>query len=143
MGAATTELRADGFLAALLAGLALRDVEALSIRGTEFDSAAKRVFDVLRFKYAPIYDIDLRFRVYLDKIYGDSPVVREALSEAAQSDLIALDDPEYQNLRIKLDCKEAQLLAEQLPGGVALAEALADEFLTDYAWVVRKHVRSS
>jgi hypothetical protein len=80
--------------------------------------------------------------VYLDKIYKDSPVVREALSEAAQSDLIALDDPDYQNLRIKLNCKEARLLAEQLPGGVAMAEALADEFLTDYAWVVRRHVRS-
>jgi hypothetical protein len=142
MGATTTDLSADGFVSALLAGLALRDVEALSIRGTEFDSAAKRVFDVLRSKYAPAYGIDLRFRVYLDKIYKDSPVVREALSEAAQSDLIALDDPDYQNLRIKLNCKEARLLAEQLPGGVAMAEALADEFLTDYAWVVRRHVRS-
>jgi hypothetical protein len=142
MGSTTTEMRADGFVAALLAGLALRDVEALSIRGTEFDSAAKRVFDILRYKHAPTYSIDLRFRVYLDKIYGDSPVIREALSQAAQSDLIALDDPEYQNLRIKLNCKEAELLAAQLPGGVVLAEALADEFLSDYAWVVRKHVRS-
>ena len=109
MSSTATEMRADGFIATLLAGLALRDVEALSIRGTEFDSAAKRVFDLLRYKHAPAHSIDLRFRVYLDQIYGDSPVVREALSQAAQSDLIALDDPEYQNLRIKLNSKEGEI----------------------------------
>lgn len=136
-------MRVDEFVTTLIAGLALRDVATFSLHGVAFDNAVKHVFDVLRDKLAPAAGVDVRFRVYLDRIYGDSPSVRDSITSAMQRGLISLDDPEYQNLRILLSRREAELLADTTPGGGDLARMVADEFISNYEWVVESRRRGA
>ena len=57
---------------------------------------------------------------------------QNALARAAQRDLISFDNPEYQDIHIKLAADEARRVLEGLPGEPALYEGLADEFVDAY-----------
>lgn len=133
------DLTVDDFLTGLIAGLASRSVATVSLRGESFYQAIEQTFDRLRSE-ATARDLDLRFRVFRDPIYGDSAIVRDAISGAVQRDLVSLDNPEYLDMRLKVGPEEALLLLERLPGGQELFLRLADEFLHQYRWVVRRPV---
>ncbi len=136
-------LTADEFMNGLFAALALHrrstsldnpeypDVR-ISIRGDRFDTAVEAVFQRLT-EEAASRKIDVRFRVRLHPIHRDSAVVRDAIYAAAQSSVVSLDNPEYQDIRIRLDERQAEALLKRTPGGRDLFERLATEFLTLYA----------
>ncbi len=134
---AQADVSVDDFITGLLAGFADADVSSLSIRGAEFYRAIEDAFTALA-SAATELRLDLRFRVFLDPVYGDSPVVRDAISSAVQRDLVSLDNPEYQDMRLKIGHEEAVLLLKSLPGGRDLYTGLARHFLDSYPWVVRR-----
>jgi len=103
-------------------------MSTLSLRGDPFFEAIAAGYGELK-RLAPAADLDVRFAVFLDELYGDSPVVREAVSSAVQCNLISLDNPEYQDMRIKFGQEEAAHLIEGLPGGAPLYAAVADVYL--------------
>lgn len=123
---------ADDFFAGLFAALATRGLTAFSIRVDQFDPVIKGVFDKLM-ERAPQEHVELRFRIKPHPIHHDSLTIQNALSRAAQRDLISFDNPEYQDIRIKLGGDEAQRILSGLPGGPELYERLADEFVSDYS----------
>lgn len=125
----------DDFVTGLVAGLAADNVEAVSLRGKEFYDAIAEVYRELRATENEA-KINLRFRVILDEVYGDSPIVRDAISGAVQRDLVSLDNPEYLDMRLKVGPAEAALLLKSLPGPAGLFETLARHFLAKYPWIV-------
>jgi len=129
-------MTADDFFAGLFAGLALRGLTTFSIRIDQFDPPIKRVFDGLT-KQAAEADINLRFRISPHPLHQDSLTIQGALARAAQRDLISFDNPEYQDIHIKLARDEAIRVLEGLPGGPSLYEQLADEFVNAYCGVQR------
>lgn len=131
------DVSVDDFITGLLAGFAESNVSSLSIRGAEFHRAVADAFLALNAS-AVQKNLDIRFRVFLDPVYGDSPVVRDAISSAVQRDLVSLDNPEYQDMRLKIGHEEAVLLLKRLPGGRDLYVDLAENFLKSYPWVVRR-----
>ncbi|HYR61008.1 MAG TPA: hypothetical protein VEM37_06585, partial [Nitrospiraceae bacterium] len=73
--------------------------------------------------------IDVRFRIRLHPIHGDSATVRDSITNAAQRDLISLDNPEYQDMRIKIGKQDADKMLSTIPGGKELFDILSEEFL--------------
>lgn len=124
-------ITSEDFLAGLLAALALRDWETLSIRGTRFDAASAAAYEQLR-KRAADKKLELDFYVRPDAIYGDSTVVRDALARLAQWDLISLDNPEYQVVRLKMSPRFATTMFGRLRLDQGLFEEVADRFVRVY-----------
>jgi hypothetical protein len=127
-----SRITADDFFAGLFAALATRGENTLSIRVDQFDPVIKGVFDFLAEK-AEDEDVNLRFRIKPHPIHHDSLTIQGALARAAQRDLISFDNPEYQDIRIKLGAEEARRILEGLPGAPDLYDRLADRFVGGYA----------
>ena len=77
-------------------------------------------------------DVDLRFRIKPHPIHRDSLTVQGALARAAQRDLISFDNPEYQDIQIKLGGEEAHEILKGLPGKPGLYDRLAENFVSGY-----------
>lgn len=133
----TQDLTVDDFLTGLIAGMALNDVESVSIRGDEFYRAMADLFGILREDPAT-KALNVRFRIILDRTYRDSPVVRDAISAAVQRDLVSLDNPEYLDMRLKVGRDEAVLLLKQIPGPRELFTRLAAALVDNYSSVVMR-----
>jgi hypothetical protein len=127
----SVRITADDFFAGLFAVLAQRERMALSIRVDQFDSVLATVFERLRERAGD--DVNLRFRIRTHPMHRDSPTVQDALGRAAQRDLISFNNPEYQDITIKLASDEATRILENLPGGTDLYKQVADDFLEVYA----------
>ncbi len=126
-----SRMTADDFFAGLFAALANRGLTMFSIRIDQFDSVVKGVFDHLADR-AEAKDVQLRFRIKPHPVHHDSLTIQSALARAAQRDLISFDNPEYQDIRIKLAADEARRILEGLPGGAALYTELAEDFVGAY-----------
>lgn len=125
-------ITADDFFAGLFASLAARGETTLSIRIDKFDPVIKRVYDLL-VAASESENVQLRFRVQPHPIHQDSLTIQGALARAAQRDLISFDNPEYQDIQIKLGGEEARQILSGLPGSPDLYERLADNFLGVYS----------
>lgn len=130
-GLMSTRLSFDSFFTALLAGIASRGRRTISIRGDHFDQLIARVAEDLRNRY-PADELDLRFQVQPHYIHGYSETVRDGIAAATQADLISLDNPEYQDIRFKIDRDEADDILERMPLERDVFLSLADEFLKGY-----------
>ena len=126
-----TRLSFDMFFTGLLAGIASRGRRAISIRTETFDQLVAHVADDLRHRY-PEDELDLRFFVLPHYLHGYSETVRDGIAAATQADLISLDNPEFQDLRFKIDAYEAQDILQRLPLAPEVFLSLADEFLKNY-----------
>jgi hypothetical protein len=128
-----TRLSFDNFFIGLLAGLVYRGRRAISIRGDQFDRTIAQVVNDLVRHHGE--EIDLRFRLHPHYVHGYSTTVRDAIASATQADLISLDNPEYQDIRFKIDRDDAQDILDDLPLGRELYLEIADEFLRAYGHV--------
>jgi light-regulated signal transduction histidine kinase (bacteriophytochrome) len=124
-------LSADDFFTGLFAALALKGKSAFTLRSTRFDEAVAEAYRELR-EQASDSGVDVRFRIRLHPLYGDSTTIRDSLTRAAQRDLISFDNPEYQDVRLKLSSESAELFLEGLPLRRELYLHLADRFLAFY-----------
>ena len=125
------EITADDFVAGLIAEFARRRYAALSIRDQHLYEASVAAFKRLE-DLASDYGLVVDFFVIQDPMYGDSPVVRAAIAEAVQMNLVSLDNPTFRDMRIRLGEEEALHLLDQLPGGPELYRQLGDAFLENF-----------
>lgn len=121
----------DDFITGLLAALAAQGVHVVSIRDREFYEAVENTYKVLADE-APERAVELLFHISRSRMYRDSPDVREGIARAVQRDLISLDNPEYQDMRLKMSPTSAGRYLSAVPGGSALFEGLARRFLQFY-----------
>lgn len=119
-------------LTGLLAGLARLKVPKISIRRNQFDQALARLVDHDLQAEAAKHGLALKFRVRPHEIHGDSLAVHRALYEAAQRDLISLDNPEFQDISLKIEPSDAPSYFEGLPGTPDMYEALSSKLLEYY-----------
>jgi hypothetical protein len=131
-------LTADDFFTGLFSALALKDWSVISLRGDRFDAAVARVFSVLE-RIAKKDGYDLRFRVRLHPLHSDSSTVRDSVTSAVKRDLISLDNPVFQDIRLKMTKTEARGYLSTLPGGEVLFSGLADEFSQEFRAFARTH----
>lgn len=127
-GSVSQVMTVDNFLTGLVSVCALEGIKALTLRGQDFFEAMEAAYAVID-EAATAEGIEVRFAVFLDPIYGDSPVIREAISMAVTRKLVSLDNPEYQEMRIKFGQEEARLLLASLPGSIELYKQAAGAFL--------------
>ena len=119
------------FMTGILAALAMKRVSALSLRQSRLDQAFARLNEEM-IRDAGEYGIDVRFRIRVHPVHQDSTVLHQALYEAAQRDLISLDNPEFQRIRLKIDSADAPGYLEGLPGTSGMYSQLADRLLQYY-----------
>lgn len=124
-----TSMTLDDFFTGFIAGLASRDVKVVSIRGELFHKAMEDVFHTLQSE-AP--ELRLKFVINRNEVHGDSPDVREALAKGVQRDVVSLDNPEYQDMRLKITKQAAPAYFKRLPGSAELYVRLAGSFLANY-----------
>jgi len=123
----------DDFMTGLVAGLAARGVRVLTISGTDFYAAVVDVFNDLERRAQEQGNIDLRFWLMIDEIHGDSPDIRDGITSAQQRRLVSLDNPTFQNLRLKLTSPaDAAPYLAKVPGGRELYLELAERFTDLY-----------
>jgi hypothetical protein len=128
---ARSRISADDFFTGFFAALAIKRCKTVSRRGEAFDRALAETFVEFQ-KRAAQMDIDLGFRIRLNPIHGDSVAVRDGIAGAARRDLVSLDNPIYQNIRLKLSEEEGYKLLANLPGGKELFPDLIESFLDRY-----------
>lgn len=131
---ATKSLYIADFMTGILAALALNQVPVLSLRRGKLDQAFARLNEDLK-KVAHDAGLDLKFRIRPHPIHQDSTQLQQALYEAAQRDLISLDNPEFQKVRLKISQDEAQTYLSDLPGSkemyLRLAKLLMEYYNSD------------
>ena len=127
-----SDLTLDDFMTGLIAGLAELDIEVVSIRGNSFYRAVVEAFNAFEAKAVEAH-VRPRFWLTLNRVYGDSPDVRDALTRAVQRDLVSLDNPEYQDMRLKINASEAEMYLDHLPGNPDLYVDAARAFRSTYA----------
>ena len=120
-------LTADDFFTGLFSALALNGWSVISLREDRFDGAVASVFKKLE-EVARQKHLDLRFRVRLHPFHSDSSTVRDSVTSAVKRDLISLDNPVFQDIRLKMTKPEARGYLSSLPGGEKLFLHLAEEF---------------
>lgn len=123
-------ITADDFFEGLFAALAQKGFLHISIRNEQFDKAVAPLFQKLQ-GIALDQGLDLRFRIRLHEFHDDSATVRDAIYSAAQRGLISLDNPEYQDIRLKIGREHASRMLARLPGGSSLFLMLASDLLKD------------
>jgi hypothetical protein len=125
-------LTENDFFLGLVSGLAIRGVRKISIRTDNFDPVLAAVFRRLE-DQAEEFDIEPDFDIIPDPIHGDSQTVRDILASAAADGLISFDNPEYQDIEIKIGAHSGRvLLSRDLEPLSGLFEGLADLFLEEY-----------
>lgn len=127
------ELNQDDFVQALIAALAVRGVRRASIRTENYDPVLAAVFQRLEEK-APRFGLELDFEIIPDPTHKDSLTARDALATSASDGLVSYDNPEYQDIEIKIGPQTgAALLKRRFPDLEPLFEELAEVFLEHYA----------
>lgn len=121
----------DDFTTGLIAALAETGVSVVNIRGRVFYEAVVTAFNEFKGLAAAAH-VEPRFALRVNRVYGDSPAVRDALTRAVQRDLISLDNPEYVDMRLKLSRADAEPYLSRLPGTPDLYRASAAKFLASY-----------
>lgn len=129
--AARVRLTANDFFLGLFAALRRHGEGAFSVRDDRFDQVIKDLYDYLS-EHADEENVDLRFHVRPHPMYGDSRTVRDALTSAAQRRIISFDNPEYLDIRIQLDDRDAARMLESLEVRPGLFDELADRFVRTY-----------
>jgi len=125
------EASVDDFTTGLVAALAEIGVSVVNIRGRVFYEAVVTAFEMFK-ELAASANVEPRFALRVNRVYGDSPAVRDALTRAVQRDLISLDNPEYVDMRLKLSRSDAEPYLSKLPGTPDLYRASAAKFLASY-----------
>ena len=126
------ELTQNDFFQGLIATLATRGVRSVSIRTDNFDPVLRTVFERLE-RRAPAYELELDFDIIPDPTHGDSLVVRDILAAGAADGLISYDNPEYQDIEIKLGRHGGELLlGHELARLRPLFDELAQVFMDGY-----------
>ena len=128
---APARITLNDFMTGLLAGLAAHRVKVVSIRETEFYAAVVKTFEELERTVAGT-NVRLRFWLTQDDTQGDAPEVREGITKAVQRDLISLDNPTYQQMRLKIAEDDAEGYLARVPGGPELYMKLAEVFMREY-----------
>jgi hypothetical protein len=119
------------FITGILAGLALNRVSSLSLRENRLDQAFSRLNEAIAHA-AEKEHLAVKFRFRTHPIHQDSTLLQQALYEAAKRDLISLDNPEFQSIRLKITTDEAPAYLEGLPGSVAMYRQLAALLVKNY-----------
>ena len=127
----TSSLYLTDLLTGLFAALALKHRPVLSLRQNRFDRAMAHLVRDIEQEAAKL-NLKVRFRILAHPIYQDSEAVHQALYEAAQSDLISLDNPEFQDIRLKISSADAPRYLSHLPGTPEMYERLATRLLQYY-----------
>lgn len=78
------------------------------------------------------YNIDLRFSIQPDEIYGTSRAVEQGLNGAFLLRLIATDSPFFREIRITMTKYLAENLLANLPGSPSMYKELARQFKEFY-----------
>ena len=127
--AARVRITLDDFMTGLLSGLAAEGIHVVTITDTDFYEAVVAVFGDLEQWAADQGNVDVRFWLMVDELHGDSPDIRDSITSAQQRRLISLDNPTFENMRMKLSTpQEAAPYLESLPGGPDLYLRLAARF---------------
>lgn len=72
------------------------------------------------------------FQIHLNPLHGDSRLIEEGIGGAIRRDLISLDNPNFEKVRLIIPLAEARENVESAPGGAQLYEDLAAEFLKQF-----------
>ena len=131
MASDETPLYLSDLLTGLFAALAMREAAVLSLRNSRFDRALERLADDVVTE-ANKEHLALMFRLRTHPVHRDSTQIQHALWEAAQRELVSLDNPEFQDVRLKITSAEAPRYFANLPGSERMYRTLADKLLGYY-----------
>jgi hypothetical protein len=128
---ATRALYMPDFMTGMLAALAVKSVPVLSLRSNRLDQAFARLNEDIK-REALASGLDPKFRILLHPVHQDSSQLQQAIYEAAQRDLVSLDNPEFQRVRLKISPDEALAYFAGLPGPKEMYFRLAERLLAYY-----------
>jgi hypothetical protein len=116
---------AEDFFTGIFAAFAARGITSLKL-DDRFHRAMEVAFECL---FAKTNELDVRFRIRVHPIHGDSEVVHDGLRRGASSGMLSYIGPSYREARITVEEGLAEALLAALPGGRVLYEELAEAFL--------------
>jgi hypothetical protein len=124
-------LTISDFMTGLLAALSLQGVTSLNLRNKQLDRAMAKLFSDIK-RQAEEQGFPLRFRICLHPLHNDSIVVRKAIYDAAQRNLVSLDNPVYEVARFKISQQDADHYLNNVVGTSDMYKQLARKFVEYY-----------
>ncbi len=123
-------------LTGVFAALVEQGVTKLSVRGNLLDAAFVALSAEVE-REAEAAGLEVRYLLDAHPMHGDSLQLQDELHEAAKRDLISLDNPEFQDIRIKLSTGDSPFFLRRLPGSPDMYRRLAGSLLSHYRNAVR------
>jgi len=119
------------FFTGFFAALAAETPEQIYRCDEKFDQAIAAAFQ--KFVAAcRSRNLEVTFSIRPDPIYGTSAVVQEGVAGALRRALISFFNPTFQRFKLLPGPEEAQAILKFTPGGPALYEELAKDFLKQH-----------
>lgn len=119
----------------VFAALAIRQIRSVPLQSGRLERAFARLATDVQHE-ASAANLLPRFRLKVHAVHGDSPAIHEALYEAAKRDIVSFENPEFQNITLKLSAEDAGQFLEDLPGNPQMYQRLADKIVGYYEQAV-------
>jgi hypothetical protein len=110
----TALLTSNEFVTGLLCELKLRGVTQLRLAGSTTDTQFAKAYDDLISRSKEL-DIVVDFSLATDPYHGDSETLRETLYAARQKGIVAINNPSFKTVEIRLDKDEASEFLTRVP----------------------------
>lgn len=117
-------LTANDFFIGMISALKLRGVEILCAGNHVLDRAFAKIFKDELPGEAEQNNLDLRFRIRVHPIHGDSQIVYEGILLAMQLGLVTQDSPGG-DIRLRISREEAEYWIAEVPGSPDMYRRLA------------------
>ncbi len=112
--AMTAILTSNEFVTGLLCELKLRGISQLGLAGSTTDAKFAKAYDDL-ISHSKDFDIVVDFSLATDPYHGDSETLRETLYAARQKGIVAINNPSFKTVEIRLDEREANDFLTRVP----------------------------
>lgn len=103
---------ATEFVTDILCELSLHDVTTLRLVDTMEDKRFERAFELLRDSRTDL-NVALDFSLATDPYHGDSSTLREAIYGLRERGVVAINNPSFKTVEIKVERDDAQFYLER------------------------------
>ena len=110
----TALLTSNEFVTGILCALKLRGLDHLRLAGSTTDAKFAKAYDDLISRSKEL-NIAVDFSLATDPYHGDSETLRETLYAARQKGIVAINNPSFKTVEIRLDKQEAAEFLDRVP----------------------------
>lgn len=126
----TQVVTSDQFVTGVLCGLVLKGVKEIKLVNTMADARFEKAYGYL-VEHLDQYDVEPDFSLLTNRYHGDSETLRETLYAVREQGVVAINNPSFKTVEIKLAPGDAQDFLESSVLGAGFYKMMIEMFFND------------